>query len=134
MPAYSASRIIDRALSTIGVLEAEESATAAQAQDALDTLNDILNEWDRRGIGGGFSDATLSTELTLDPDEYRAIRLWLALDLASEYQVTASPLLIQAADDARRLLEAKYSSPSRLCIEDVQQLGRINNYRIKTGF
>jgi hypothetical protein len=118
MPTYSAQRIINRALSTIGVLEAEESATSAQAVDALDTLNDILNEWDARGISGGYSDVELSDELILDPDEYRALRLWLALDLAPEYQAQVPPALAAMADESRRLLEAKYSRPKTLCLDD----------------
>lgn len=118
MPVYSAQRIINRALTTIGVLESEETASAAQAEDALDSLVDLLNEWDLKGIGGGSQDLTLSTELTLDPDEYRALRLALAIDLAPEYQAEVSPGLFVQADAALRLLEAKYSSPRALCVDE----------------
>lgn len=118
MPAYSAQTIINRALTTIGVLASEESATSAQAQDALDSLNDLLHEWDTRGIGGGHSDVDLSDELILDPDEYRALRLWLALDLADEYQAAVSPSMVARGEEARRLLEAKYCRPKTLCIDD----------------
>jgi len=118
MPSYTAQDIIYRSMRTIGVLEAEESATAAQATDALDNLNDLLNEWERRGIYGAAGDLTdLADELTLDPDEYRALRLNLAVDLAVEYSAQVGPILAQMADQSLRLLEAKYSAPKEVCLD-----------------
>lgn len=121
MPTYSASRIIDRALLSIGVIEAEESATADQHEDAKDALNDLVNEWDERGIGGGFADVETSDELILDPGEYRALRLNLAIDLADHYGVRVTDSMARAADLALRFLEAKYSAPSTLCIDPALQ-------------
>lgn len=117
MPTYSAQRIIKRALDTIGVVEAEETPTAAEQQDALDALNDILNEWDLKGIGGGFQDVTISTELTLDADEYRSLRLSLAVDLATSYQAEIGQAILMQKERAERVLEAKYANPSELCID-----------------
>ena len=119
MPTYSAQDIIYRALRTIGVLEAEESATDSMGQDGLDNLNDLLNEWDRRGIGGGYVTLdSLSDEMLLDPDEYRAIRLNLAIDLAVEYSAQISPMLSQMADQSMRLMEAKYTRIQPSCLDD----------------
>jgi hypothetical protein len=42
--------IINRALSTINVLGDGETATAAQAQDALDALNDVLEGWSTENL------------------------------------------------------------------------------------
>ena len=129
MPTYSAQRIVDRALITIGVLEAEESATSEQLQDALDTLNDLLHEWVERGIGTNYIDVSASTEMILDASEYRALRLSLASDLGVSYQVQESPALRADMERAMRVLEAKYENPRTLCTDPEL---RVTSYNILT--
>jgi hypothetical protein len=119
MPIYTGQDIVNRSLRSIGVLASEESATAAQQSDALDSLNDLLHEWGARGIGPGHQDVGPSDELILDAEEYRALRLALAVELLTEYQQPPMPLLIAQADDSLRLLEARYSNPATLCADDI---------------
>ena len=118
MPIYTGQDIVNRALRSIGVLASEEYATAAQQGDALDSLNDLLHEWGARGIGPGHQDVGPSDEMILDSEEYRALRLALAVELLTEYQQPPMPLLIAQADDSLRLLEARYANPGTLCTDD----------------
>lgn len=117
MPSYTAQRIVDRSLLTLGVLESEESATSAMLDDALDHLMDLLNELEMRGLGALTTDLVAASELALDPDEYRFLRLGLALDLAPDYQVADVQLIAAQYDNAKRLMDAKYSDPCAVCLD-----------------
>ena len=135
MPTYSAQDIVKRALRTIGVLEAEESPTAAEQLDAIEDLNDLLHAWTTKGIGNDHVDLDVdgSDELVLDNDEYRALRLSLACELADSYLVPPQTMAAVNAkkEGAMRLIEAKYSSPRDLCTDAALTVGG-SRYNITT--
>ena len=134
MPVYSAQDIVKRAMRTIGVLEAEESPTAAEQEDGLENLNDILHSWRTRGIGSDHVDVEASTEMLLDSDEYRAIRYSLAMDLIPEYGCPQdrAAMIAAAKDGAMRIIEAKYCRPKDLCVDAALQQDA-GSYNIYTG-
>lgn len=91
----TAADIINRAFSYIGVRASETPLEAAEIQDGLDSLNDLLAAWDATGtLKGGAP--VLSTTDTLNIPRYAegALKYALAAMLAGEYQVALSPAIV----------------------------------------
>lgn len=95
------SYIIGRALSRIAVLRIGKTATAIQAQDGLNAVNEMLL--------GLQADGIYISPLIPIPDKHTpGLIAMLAIKLAPDYGIEPSPLLIQEAKDGMKALLAAY--------------------------
>lgn len=97
--------LIRRALLEIGVIAGSKTPSAQQGQDALVTLNQMMEEWEESGIRLGWCQqlpADLSSTAPLPPYAERGVTLKLAMALAPTYGGAASvtPSLIAECSDA----------------------------------
>ena len=108
------ANLINRSLKLINALEEGESPSNEMQADALDSLNDMLNAWNDKGIGVDAGDLTLTEDFPVDGNERRAIRYNLAVELAPEYGSNVSPFVYETAKDSYRWMQAKYTSISEV--------------------
>lgn len=95
--------LIERALKVIGVTAGDESATAADADSALDTLNLMMAGWKLRGADTSHTTLALSDAFPLDVKYHDAVVTILADRLAVEF---SRPRTMQAeADHLWRVLQ-----------------------------
>jgi hypothetical protein len=96
----TASHIIERAFSKIGVRAAETPLEAEEIQNGLDTLNDMLSAWDNDGTLKGVSPVSAAEDEVKAPRYAEgAIKAHLAMRLAGEYRVAITPAMIGDATD-----------------------------------
>lgn len=89
-----AAEVVNRALSLILIQPSEAPIQADDAATALETLNDMMAEWDGEGLSVGYSRASsLSDDITVPDYALAAMKYNLALRLAPEYEVEASASL-----------------------------------------
>lgn len=104
------SEIINRTLKLISVLEEGGTPSSEQQTDALNALNDMLNEWQDKGISVGLGDLALTDDFPVDESDLRAVRYNLAVEIAPEYERDPSMTVLGLADKTYQRLRAKYTS------------------------
>lgn len=127
--------IVTTALRRIGILAEGEQPNAEQTADALEALQDMLADWEGKGValGGLVGDALASGDvLPLPATQIRAVKLNLAVELAPEYGAAAvlSPLLVEQADTAFRGLQAQYADNIPMTVEPALLHGGRVGYRV----
>lgn len=113
----TARDIIEGAMRLLGILQANETADAAQAQDGLSALNQMLHQWP---FDVQHEDMTLNDNLRFPPNHFRGIRYNLAIDIASEYGRDIPPAVAKIADETYRQISNENANPARL---DSQRFG-----------
>jgi len=94
----TAANLIDAALSNIIVQAAEQEFSAAEYQDAIFALNNMMLAYDAEGIELGYTEvATLNDEITIPAGAVRGVVYNLAIDLAPQFDGLISPGLTNAA-------------------------------------
>ena len=127
----TANELIIRAAKTAKILAAGETMEDADAQDILDSLNDMLHGWELDGIDLGHTDLTLTDTVQLPDSHIRAIRYNLAADISGEYGVQLGPIEAERASNGFRMLQAHYARPGELQIpRQLAYIGRHHRYRI----
>ena len=128
----TANELIIRAAKTAKILAACEIMEDGDAQDILESLNDLLHSWELDGIDLGHTDLTLTDEVQLPDSHIRAIRYNLAADISSEYGVQLGPIDAERATNGFRMLQAHYARPGKLKIPtQLAAIGqRYGRYRI----
>ena len=109
--------VILRALRSLGVLHSGESPSADEAADALHTLNDMLNAWRLKGIDLEYLDTDLYDVIPYPDDHIAAIRYNLAVELAAEYGVQPSQVVVAMAGSTYADLKAHYVQPDTLSVD-----------------
>jgi len=121
MANFSLTQIYQAAMQFLMVVDSGESGSAQQLSDALAAANDLLDNWTNEqnqtinvllktftllnsptftpGAVLQFADTT--TPITLPAGYGRALKLALAVELASQYDTTPSPALIKSLREAR---------------------------------
>lgn len=99
---------INRSLKLINALEEGESPSNEMQDDALNALNDLLNDWVDRGIGVDQGDLVLTDDFPVDGSDARAIRYNLAVDLSPEYGRDVPATVYQTATETWKRIRAKY--------------------------
>jgi hypothetical protein len=95
----TAQHIINRAYSKIGIKAAETPLEAAEVQDGLDCLNDMVAEWDAVGFLKGVSPVKLASDIVIAPRYAEgALKNMLAIRLANEYNKPITPGMVAAAE------------------------------------
>jgi hypothetical protein len=93
------TQFVTRALGRLGIKAAETSLEASELQDGLDSLNDMLINWEESGYLMGFSPiANLTDEVRVPRGANAAIIDSLAIVLAPEYSRPISPALAASAE------------------------------------
>ncbi len=109
--------IITGSLRLLGKLQSGEVPTAAEGADALTTLNQILHAWRDHGIDLEHSNYALSDTVPLQSNHLQALRYALAVELSPEYGVALSPVVLGAAQEYMRGLQAFYADPGLLACD-----------------
>lgn len=122
----SARDVIEDGLRKLTILQAGEAASASEASDGLDVLNDMLHGWptDLQHV-----DLTLSDDLQVPPDHLRAIKFNFAIEYASQFGKQIPPSVAAIANASLRDLQNRYANPARL---NAQQFKR-KPFDIDTG-
>lgn len=95
-----------RAMRLLGLVAPGEAPTASELADGVAALNVMLSEWRISGKDVGVSEYGPDDEVYC-PDAFRsAIGYCLALEIAPEYGVQPSPMVLQRAEEGKRLIEA----------------------------
>ncbi|MCK5602177.1 hypothetical protein KAR91_09920 [Candidatus Pacearchaeota archaeon] len=94
----TATEIITRSLTRLGIRAAETSLEPAELQDGLDLLNDMLSNWEEAGYNLGFSPvAGLTDEVRIPRGANAAVIDALAIIMAPEYSRPVSAALAASA-------------------------------------
>lgn len=94
----TATEVITRSLTRLGIRAAETSIEASELQDGLDLLNDMLSNWEEAGYNLGFSPVSnLTDEIRIPRGANAAVIDALAIIMAPEYSRPVSPALAAAA-------------------------------------
>lgn len=105
----TALTVIKGAMRDNGVLMAGESATAEEAADGLEALNQMLHSFPADGIEYAHTTIAVISGAVPIPEELIAhVRAMLAVRWASEFGAVAPPNVQVAADNGRRFLQGYY--------------------------
>ena len=102
------AQLINRSLKLINALEEGETPTNEVYADSLAALNDMLNEWQDKGISVGNGDLILTDTFPVDESELKAVRYLLAVELAPEFGRDPPQTVYVTADAQYNRLRAKY--------------------------
>ena len=99
--------IVTGALKLLGVTAAESPITDAEAVDGLQSLNDMMAEWEVENISIGYEEIDeLDDILYVDDGMEGAIKANLAVYIAPEYDRVVSPSLEKRATSGKRMAQA----------------------------
>jgi len=94
----SATKIITRALTRLGIRASETAIEPDELVDGLDLLNDMLSNWEEAGYNLGFSPVSnLTDEVRIPRGANAAVIDALAIIMAPEYSRPVSAALLSAA-------------------------------------
>ncbi len=96
----TALQTIKDAMTELGVLQANEDPSDAEAKDGLRLLNQMLKLWEIKGINLNHTDAALNDTLPYPPNHDLPISLNLAVYYANQFGRPLDPLTAAKADDA----------------------------------
>jgi hypothetical protein len=96
----TAIELINSALRLSNVIDENETASAEQGVQGLQSLNDLMGQWDRDGIRLGWSTvAELDDDVPIDPQDRRAVRFNFAVELSGEYGLEPSAWVAKTANE-----------------------------------
>lgn len=124
--------LIRRAMRSIGVLHHAENPTDSEAQDALDTLNDMLEAWRIEGVDLEYLTASLTDTVPYPNDHIAAMRYNLAAELAGEYGAEIPPVVAVRASELFKMLRSQLMKVDTLSVDDA--LNPIYNPNLEAGF
>lgn len=113
----TALEIIKKSLRELGILQTQEEPSAAEAQDALDTLNGMLQTWELEGIKLNHVDMVLTDELPYPDNHYLPIVYNLAVEFAAEYGIDLRADTVGKAENGYRNLQNYYYEPAELQVD-----------------
>ena len=101
------TEIVSGALLLLEVRTAESAITSAEAEDGLNSLNDMMNEWNVDGINVGYETLdNIEDQVYVDLGSIGAIKANLAVYIAPEYGRLVSAALEKRAKFSKRSLRA----------------------------
>ena len=101
------TEVVTGALQLLEVRISESAITAAEAEDGLVSLNDMMNEWNVDGINIGYETLdAIEDELFVTLGSIGAIKANLAVYIAPEYGRIVTPSLAERAIRSKRSLRA----------------------------
>jgi len=124
--------LITRALRLAGVLEAEETPTAAEQVDSLATFNDMLHAWALDGIYLDHTDLGWTDTLPYASEHLRAIRYALAVELCNDFNVDPKPAVVALAASAKADLVEDFFTVESVEVEVALQPDAGDGYNVVT--
>ncbi len=101
------TEVVTGALVLLEIRTAESAITAAEAEDGLTALNDMMNEWNVDGINIGYETLdNVEDELFVTLGSLGAIKANLAIYIAPEYGRIVTAELTKRAAVSKRSLRA----------------------------
>ncbi len=102
--------VITKAHVLLGIRAAESPLEPNEAEDGLESLNDMLNEWNIENIDIGFETVDdLQDELFVDTGTEGAIKSNLAVYIAPEYGRIVSDALARRASTSKKAVRGSLS-------------------------
>ncbi len=129
------TQVVRGALLLLGVKPSESAITSEEAEDGLNSLNEMMNEWNVNGLNVGYETLdSVDDILYVELGAIGAIKANLAVYIAPEYDRAVSPELQRRADRSVRSLRGSLSL-SRLEFPDSLPVGSGNeeNYTQDDG-
>lgn len=106
--AKTAQTMVSDALRWIGVLEGEETATAAELVSGLDALNGMMHGFGPRGIAYAHVNLAATDTVNVPEEQVRNVMFLLGNELAPEYEVALSEGRMAQVIAALQQLQAAY--------------------------
>ena len=98
--------IITTALRIVNIIDENQPPSSELAAEALESMNDLLADWEADGIElGYFPQTNLAATSPLEDKDLRGIKYNLAMELAGRKNVAISPATIAIASVAKGRLE-----------------------------
>lgn len=110
--------VVTRSLKLLRVIAAEETPTASQMADGLDSLNDLLHSLKSHNADIDHQDLTADDDLPVPPEHIRPIKYLLASEMAPEYGTQLTPEVAVEAKAAMPTLQAYYRRTAKLRVDD----------------
>lgn len=110
----TANEVIKRAYRLAGIGDIYNDPSSALANDGLNALNELLDDWDVSNVLDGGSVAALTTTLPFKDGYIRAIKYNLAVALASQHESHVDPVVFDTAELLRGKLISAIVSDFRL--------------------
>lgn len=129
----TASDILTRASRRIGTLPGEESLTSAEAADALDIMNTLMQGFGPMGIYYVHSTLALTNTVNMPDELIRPLILMVASELADEFGMQLTPKLMADIEAARSTLQAHYFLKRPGVIDPAIKSQIIGRFNITTG-
>jgi hypothetical protein len=92
--------------------------TASEANDALDVLNDMIQQWSAQNIYTGMPVLALTDEVPIDAKHMKGLKALLAVDVAPLFGASASTDVKNTAFTGWQLLRADFFDPAELRCDD----------------
>ena len=109
MATVTANDVITRAARRINVLSGEEVLSAAEANDALTLLNELMIGFETKGIYYVHSANLAATDTVNMPDAQISNLVWMLCEVMSnEYEASMSDKEMEASRNARLELQAAF--------------------------
>jgi hypothetical protein len=107
----TARQIVARAFQKAHIVARGETPATEQNEAAIETLNDMLEEWRDNGVDFALGVLGLDDEVTVDGGAMRAIVYNLAVELANDEHAAIPPATAAIAERAWDRLVAREQGP-----------------------
>lgn len=132
---YTRRYFVNRALAQIGLATYAYDATAEELNDAMIALNEMMAEWNAKGIRVGYpissspETGSLDDETNVPDSALRAISLNLAIAIAPEYGKQVMPATMTNAKRAYNTLLNLHAAPIEMQLKRMPLGGGNKPYR-----
>lgn len=113
----TALEIVTGALQELGVLDADEAATAEDAARGLKKLNDMIAAWENDDLVLGVPALVLVDTISLPASHIEALETNLAIRLGPSFGEQPSPITVQLAASGFDALVAAYRVPRSVPVD-----------------
>jgi P22 tail accessory factor len=110
----TARDIIKSAMKKAGLLASQQDPTAAEAEDGLESLNDMGLSWSAQNVHTGWSQIGLDDDIILDDRHVEGLKFMLAERISTDYGAEPLRELSRRAGLGWQLICADYLSPENL--------------------
>ncbi len=122
------SQAVKKAMRLMSILQVGEEPSAEEAQDATESMNDMLHAWELDGITLNHVDLSYEDTLPYPEHHIKTISYNLAIELAAEFGKTAPASVVVYAENGYRNLQNYYLDLADLSVDSA-----INSYYNPNG-
>lgn len=106
--------LLTGSLRLLRVVAEEETPTAQQLEDSLESMNQLLHALKSHNADIYFQNITLDAEVPVPPEHDRPLRYIMAGEMAPEFGTQMTPEVALREQDAWKVLQAYYGRVPRL--------------------